>query len=169
MIVVSALGTVEKNRCVLRSGGKAGDALFVSGTLGGAIRGKHLRFLPRIEEARWLTRHFQIHAMMDLSDGLGADLPRLANASRVGFEIDESVLPRGRGCSILQAINDGEDYELLFAISPNDTAALKKQWQRKFPRLPLTQIGRLGAPSEPPTTKSSLENRRSFHGYLHFR
>ena len=71
-------------------GGKAGDALFVTGRLGGSIRGRHLDFIPRIEEARWLTANFSIHAMMDLSDGLGADLPRLAQASGVGFEIDEA-------------------------------------------------------------------------------
>ena len=51
-------------------------------------------FVPRIDEARWLTQTFRIHAMMDLSDGLGADLPRLARASGVGFEIDEKALPR---------------------------------------------------------------------------
>ena len=53
----------------------------------------------------------------------------------------KSALPRDRGCSIEQAINDGEDYELLFAVSPNDAAALEKKWRKKFPRLPLTRIG----------------------------
>ncbi len=101
--------------------------------------------------------------MMDLSDGLGADLPRLAQASGVGFEIDEEALPRNRGSSIEQAINDGEDYELLFALSPNDAAALEKKWRKKFPRLPLTRIGRLTRHSLPhPVT------RHSFHGFVHF-
>ena len=87
--------------------------------------------------------------MMDLSDGLGADLPRLAKASGVGFEVDEQALPRARGCSIDEAINDGEDYELLFALSPNDAAFLQKKWRKKFPRLPLTRIGRLTRHSSP--------------------
>ena len=80
-------GFVEKDRWVGRGGGKAGDDLFVTGRLGGSIRGKHLRFIPRIDESRWLTSNFSIHAMMDLSDGLGTDLPRLSRASGVGFEV----------------------------------------------------------------------------------
>ncbi len=161
VISISAAGTVGKKRWVSRVGGKAGDALYVTGRLGGSIRAKHLKFLPRIDEARWLAKHFRLHAMMDLSDGLGADLPRLAQASGVGFEVDQRALPRTRGCSIAQAINDGEDYELLFALSPNDSEKLEKTWRKKFPRLPLTCIGSFVAPSDfrvPP----------SFRGYTHF-
>jgi thiamine-monophosphate kinase len=161
VISISALGSVEKDRSVSRRGGKAGDALFVTGRLGGSIRSTHLTFIPRIEEARWLTAHFSIHAMMDLSDGLGADLPRLAMASGVGFEMDEAALPRNRGSSLEQAINDGEDYELLFALSPDDARTLEKKWRDKFPRLPLTRIGHLTRPS-------SRIRRHSLHGYLHF-
>ncbi len=161
VISISASGFVEKTRLVRRDGGKPGDLLFVTGKLGGSRRGRHLSFVPRIDEARWLTQHFSIHAMMDLSDGLGADLPRLAKASAVGFEIETKALPRTRGCSIQQAINDGEDYELLFALSPHDLASLQAKWRRKFPRLPLTLIGRL-------TRHSSLAPRHSFHGFVHF-
>jgi thiamine-monophosphate kinase len=161
MISVSAVGSVEKERCIRRSGGRAGDILFVTGKLGGSGKGRHLNFVPRIAEARWLSAHFRIHAMMDLSDGLGADLPRLAKASGLGFEIDEAALPRHRGCSIAEAINDGEDYELLFAVAPNDAAILEKRWRKKFPRLPLTRIGRL-------TRHSSPDTRHSLHGYVHF-
>jgi thiamine-monophosphate kinase len=138
-----------------------GDILFVTGRLGGSRDARHLDFVPRIDEARWLTGNFRIQAMMDLSDGLGADLPRLAKASGVGFAIDESALPRARGCSIEAAINDGEDYELLFAFSPNDAAALEKKWRRKFARLALTRIGQL-------TRHSSRAPRHAFHGYVHF-
>jgi len=161
VISVSAIGWVEKERCVFRRGGRPGDPLFVTGRLGGSGRHRHLDFIPRIEEARWLTQHFRIHAMMDLSDGLGADLPRLTKASGVGFEIDEEALPRARGCTVQQAINQGEDYELLFAVSPNDAASLAAKWRRKFPRLQLTRIGRFLPPSgfRPPP---------SFHGYRHF-
>src|SRR5205814_4229858 len=63
MIVVSEAGFVERDRCLLRSGGKANDDLFVTGNLGGSIRGRHLNFLPRIEESRWLTENFKVHAM----------------------------------------------------------------------------------------------------------
>lgn len=164
VISVSALGSVEKKRCPRRSGGKAGDILFVTGKLGGSAGGRHLNFLPRIEEARWLAANFPIHAMMDLSDGLGADLPRLAEASGLGFEIEEAAVPRHRGCSIAQALNDGEDYELLFALSPNEVAALEKKWRTKFPRLELTRIGRLTRSA----SGGSLATRHSLHGYVHF-
>jgi len=161
VVSISAIGSVEKNRWVRRSGGKAGDILFVTGELGGSSKGRHLKFVARIHESRWLTENFRLHAMMDLSDGLGADLPRLAKASGVGFAIDEKALPRTKGCSISEAINDGEDYELLFALSPNDTGELEKKWRKKFPRLPLTPVGRL-------TRHSSSATRHSFHGFVHF-
>jgi thiamine-monophosphate kinase len=141
VLALSALGTVERERCVRRSGGEAEDILFVTGTLGGSRKSRHLNFVPRIEEARWLTEHFRIHAMMDLSDGLGADLPRLAHASGLSFQVYEEMLPRSPGCSIGQAISDGEDYELLFALSPDDAQTLPAKWRKRFPRLRLTAIG----------------------------
>jgi thiamine-monophosphate kinase len=159
---VSLLGDVERDRCVLRSGGRAGDQLFVTGQLGGTLGGKHLRFVPRIVESRWLSQNFEVHAMMDLSDGLGADLPRLATASGVGFEIDEQALPRSRSCTIAQAINDGEDYELLFAISRRDAPSLQQKWRARFPALPLTCIGLF-------KRNSTTANRKSVGGYEHFR
>jgi thiamine-monophosphate kinase len=161
VISVSVTGFVEKNRWVGRGGGKANDELFVSGRLGGSLRGRHLRFVPRIEESRWLTQNFPIHAMMDLSDGLGADLPRLARASGLGFEVDENAIPRQRGCSISQAISDGEDYELLFAISPHSSARLLQRWRKRFPKLPLTRIGRL-------SSSLVIGHSKLPPGYVHF-
>lgn len=95
-IAVTLSGEVERRFCVFRSGGRVGDRLLVTGRLGGSARGRHLTFKPRIEEGRWLARHFALHAMMDLSDGLGADLPRLARASKCGYRLDEAALPLHR-------------------------------------------------------------------------
>lgn len=162
VLSVSIIGFVEKGRWVSRTGGKTGDDLFVTGRLGGSIRGKHLRFIPRIEEARWLTKNFSIHAMIDLSDGLGTDLPRLSSASKLGFEIDEVAIPRNPKCSVHQALTDGEDYELLFAVSPADRARLLRRWSTRFPRVPLTPIGRLN--SKPRSRSSRLPG-----GYVHFK
>src|SRR5256886_996196 len=162
-ISVSVSGFVERNRWVSRRDGKNGDDLFVTGRLGGSLRGKHLRFVPRIEESRWLTKNFRVHAMMDLSDGLGADLPRLAKASKLGFKIDKEKLPLAPGAKIDNAISDGEDYELLFAISPRDRARLQKAWRKKFHKLPLTRIGFLTQPLNSST--SQLLSR----GYVHFK
>jgi thiamine-monophosphate kinase len=160
-ISVSVVGFVERNRYVSRRGGKAGDDLFVTGRLGGALKQKHLQFVPRIVESRWLTRNFPIHAMMDLSDGLGADLPRLAKASRVGFDIELESLPLARGAKIDNAISEGEDYELLFAISRRERNRLLQSWRKKFPRLLLTRIGSF---SQPSTGNHQLLPR----GYTHF-
>jgi thiamine-monophosphate kinase len=160
-ISTSVIGLVERDRWVSRRGGKAGDDLFVTGRLGGALKQKHLQFIPRIEESRWLTKNFSIHAMMDLSDGLGSDLPRLARASKVGFKIDMENLPLTRGAKINDAISEGEDYELLFATSPGDRSRLQRRWAKKFPNLLLTRIGSL-------TQKSKIENRKLPRGYVHF-
>jgi thiamine-monophosphate kinase len=161
VISISVTGFVEKDRWVGRAGGKVGDEIFVTGKLGGSLGGRHLRFVPRIVESRWLTANFRIHAMMDLSDGLGADLPRLARASDVGFNVDERTLPRNRGCSVAQAISDGEDYELLFAIASGDSPSLVARWGRQFSKVALTRIGRLNR-------KSKVENRKFPKGYVHF-
>jgi thiamine-monophosphate kinase len=154
-------GMVERRHCVPRSGGKNGDALFVTGRLGGSIAGRHLTFRPRLAEAQWLAANFPIHAMMDLSDGLGSDLPRLAKASGLGWELFENQLPLNQGCTPQNAISDGEDYELLFAIAPRDDGRLKTEWRQQFPKLPLTEIGRL-------LPKSKTPKKLPPRGYDHF-
>jgi thiamine-monophosphate kinase len=158
---VTMTGWIERNRCILRSGGRAGDILFVTGRLGGSRAGKHLDFTPRVAEARWLVAHFKPRAMMDVSDGLAADLPRLAKASGCGFALAETRVPITRGCTVAQALGDGEDFELLFALAPRDVAGLEREWRRAFPRVPLSQIGRL-------TQDSTLKTQLPSHGYDHF-
>ncbi len=160
-VSTSVVGFVERDRWVSRRGGKAGDDLFVTGRLGGALKQKHLQFIPRIVESRWLTKNFSIHAMMDLSDGLGTDLPRLARASKVGFKIDMEKLPLTCGAKINDAISEGDDYELLFAISPRNRSRLQQRWAKQFPNLPLTRIGSLNR-------QSKIENRKLPRGYVHF-
>jgi thiamine-monophosphate kinase len=159
-VSVALTGKVEKERLVTRAGGKTGDRLYVTGKLGGSLRGKHLNFEPRLAESRWLTQNFKLHAMIDLSDGLGSDLPRLAKASGTGFEIDLSALPRNEGCSEAQAISDGEDYELLFAVGSEVGPKLEQDWKEVFPELSLTCIGRL-------TERTG--DRLNKPGYDHFR
>jgi thiamine-monophosphate kinase len=160
-ISTSVVGWVERDRWASRRGGKVGDDLFVTGRLGGALKRKHLRFMPRIAESRWLTKNFSIHAMMDLSDGLGTDLPRLARASKVGFEIEMENLPLTRGATADDAISEGEDYELLFAISPHDRNQLEREWGKNFPKLPLTRIGSL-------SQLSTKDHQLLPCGYVHF-
>ena len=146
MISIAGRGKVERERLVTRSGGKAGDGIFVTGRLGGSIKGKHLDFHPRLKEAAWLTRNFSLSAMMDLSDGLAKDLPRLARMSGCGFVIDEESLPCSEACSSQDALNDGEDYELLFTCA--DSEGLLEKWRAEFTDLPLTKIGELSENQE---------------------
>ena len=143
VISVAATGSVRREHLVLRSSGKPGQILLVTGTLGGSLRGKHLDFTPRIKETEWLVSTCKPTAMMDLSDGLAKDLPRLAAASECGYEVDESALPLTPGCSVAEALGDGEDFELLIAIEPERVATLLAGWNKAFPELPLTVIGRL--------------------------
>jgi thiamine-monophosphate kinase len=162
MISIALTGEVATGEFVGRAGGRAGDVLFVTGVLGRSFAsGWHLRFSPRIEQARWLVRHFCPRAMMDLSDGLAADLPRLAAAGGTGFVVDSAMVPRRRGASLAQALGDGEDFELLFAVDPRKAARLETAWEKKFPRLPLTRIGHLA----PSGVARGLDAAR---GYDHF-
>ena len=111
------------------------------GSLGGSLKGKHLQFLPRVWEARWLSEHYKPSAMMDLSDGVAKDLPRLAKQSCLGYQMVYQRIPRSPGCELRQALNDGEDYELMFTVAPGRAEALKAEWLKTFPTLPLTNIG----------------------------
>lgn len=144
-ISVMLTGEVRKEELCLRSGGEHGDLLYVTGCLGGSIRGHHLNFIPRLEHARWLAARHKPSAMMDLSDGIAADLPRLAKASNCGYQLNLESLPRRRSCSIEQALGDGEDYELLFAVPAKNKQRLERGWRGKFPDVGLRQIGQLAA------------------------
>lgn len=143
VINVALTGRMEHGQAVLRSGGRPGDILFVSGVLGGSFPTDwHLDFEPRVALARRLVEaQLRPTAMMDLSDGLGTDLPRLCAASRCGFDIDFASLPCRPGCTPEQALTDGEDYELLFAMAPEQAEALA---HLELP-VPVTRIGRMTA------------------------
>jgi thiamine-monophosphate kinase len=167
VISITAVGEPAGRRVLRRSGGRAGDLLYVTGVLGrsaaglallraGRLRGRsaaerealRAHRLPeaRCEEGEYLARGFA-RAAMDLSDGLSTDLPRLCAASGVDAEIDPGLLPlfpaaRRWGCDPLAlALDGGEDFELLFAVPKAKAARLERLWP---PRLaPITRIGRL--------------------------
>jgi thiamine-monophosphate kinase len=145
VISIAATGSVRREHLALRSTALPGQTLLVTGKLGGSLGGKHLGFTPRINEANWLVSNLKPAAMMDLSDGLAKDLPRLAEASGCGFTLDRAALPLSPGCTTAQALNDGEDFELLLAMETGQVPALLAAWSAAFPELPLTPIGRLVA------------------------
>jgi len=130
---VALIGECQGYAPLLRSSARAGDQIFVTGRLGATQKKHHLLFEPRLAEGQWLARHKLASSLMDLSDGLGADLPRLAEASQVSFELDPKAIPRARGATLQAALNDGEDYELLFTVAPSHVKSLKKKWPFSTP------------------------------------
>ena len=190
LISVSLLGEVARDKCVLRSGARDGDALFVTGELGGSLAGKHLQFEPRLEEGRWLAEHFSIHAMIDLSDGLAGDLRHLMERGNMGAELLVRAIPISRAARraasadvasglrpdpkapaktpLLAALTDGEDYELLFAVAARDAVPLSDAWRRQFPKLRLSCIGKITAAPGLTLRDASGVRALEAHGYVHF-
>jgi thiamine-monophosphate kinase len=166
MVSIAAMGESIKRRILYRSGGKPGDVLYVTGVLGRSAAGfnllkagctysgsrprreavrAHRQPEPRCEAGMWLAQCGWVRCMMDLSDGLSMDLPRLCEAGGVGAEIDCSRLPVFKealawGCDpTALALNGGEDFELLFAVPASRVSMLEKNYPAKFPRI--TRIG----------------------------
>ena len=116
-ISVTVLGRAPACGPILRSGAQAFDAICVTGNLGGAWKSdKHMTFTPRIKEATALAEKFDLHAMIDISDGLAADLHHICFASGTGAEIKADELPIHPEVALAAALGDGEDYELLFTL-----------------------------------------------------
>jgi len=161
LISVTVIGEIREGQEVLRSGARPGDLLYVSGRLGEAEHGlrllrksrgrvsprnvavrKHFYPEPRVALGRWLAERKLATAMMDVSDGLSSDLPRLCGASGVGALVDPTKLPLPRGTDLESArhlaLHGGDDYELLFTVSPRSVGL-----PDKFRTLNLTQIGEI--------------------------
>ena len=163
---VTVVGEIRSGRAVLRSGARPGDIIYVSGRLGEAELGlqrlrslrraakgdpvlkKHLYPEPRIALGRWLADHRIATAMMDLSDGLSTDLPRLCQASGVGARVDAARIPVVRdpnrsgvekADALDLALNGGDDYELLFTVRPDKARRIP----RTFQGIPLTAVGEI--------------------------
>jgi thiamine-monophosphate kinase len=162
LISVTVIGEIREGQVLLRSGARSGELLYVSGVPGEAEYGlrllrksvgrvnpknkalrKHLYPEPRVALGRWLAEKKLATAMMDLSDGLSSDLPRLCAASGVGAQVDPGKLPLPHGMDRESArelaLHGGDDYELLFSVSPRRVSRLPAN----FRGLRLTQIGEI--------------------------
>jgi thiamine-monophosphate kinase len=169
MCDIVVCGAVPRGTALRRDGARAGDAIYVSGSLGGSAMGlsqgrgngwrRHLRPQPRLTLGRFLRARLRATAAMDLSDGLSLDLHRLSLASGLSAEIEAP--PRFPGATLEQALHGGEDYELLF------TVPARARVPRRFEGLPLTRIGvmRRGRPGAVELDGAPLEPL----GYDHFR
>lgn len=123
-------GLLPSGSARLRSGAKPGDCIFVTGPLGNSIAGKHLDFVPRVEEGLFLRASGLVHAMMDISDGLATDLRHILKQSGVGAILTAEQLPLVG--TLDQALYDGEDFELLFTAPAENADALSRQWHERF-------------------------------------
>jgi thiamine-monophosphate kinase len=133
-ISVTLLGEGHHTAPITRAGAKPGDAICVTGALGGSILGRHLEPCPRIAAAQYLASNYAITAMIDISDGLAKDLHRIIAASQCGALVDEQAIPIHADAVRLaaqtnkrpvdHALNDGEDFELIFTLPPAEAADL---------------------------------------------
>ncbi len=167
LINVTAVGEAQTSRALLRSGARPGDSVYVSGRLGEAELGlqilrrshrladaknpftkKHLYPEPRLALGQWLANKQLGSALMDLSDGLSSDLPRLCAASGVGARLESAKIPPVQNSALAHkfglnpldlALNGGDDYELLFTVAPSKAKLLP----RAFQGVPLTVIGEI--------------------------
>ena len=170
IINISLTGEVEKKNLVTRDGAKIGDFIFVTGTIGGSIKGKHLRFTPRVRQARMLVENFTVNSMIDVSDGLFLDLGRILTASRVGARIERKSIPISKDAESLEkAITDGEDFELLFTMGAREA---KRFLKSKFTQIDsgVTLIGEVTDKRHGYTlaAEDGKERKITKKGYLHF-
>lgn len=149
VINVAVIGNACPAGGALRSGARPGDVILVSGALGGSLTsGRHLSFKPRLDHAAHLAKNVDIHAMIDISDGLVSDLGHILDESRVGAELDLSAIPIHADVALSlpaaerlhHALHDGEDFELLLCVSEADAQKLVADWPFD---VPLTHIGRV--------------------------
>ncbi|MCE9635740.1 MAG: thiamine-phosphate kinase [Planctomycetes bacterium] len=180
VVNVALTGFAPRGRAVLRSGARPGDAICVTGALGGSILGRHLRVEPRQDEALALVQGNEVHAMIDVSDGLSSDLGHVVDLSEVGAEVYEDRIPihddavalaaRDGRPAIEHALTDGEDFELLFTLPAESADRLEREG---IAGTRVTRVGRITRdrryvllPREGAAADSRPMERK---GYDHFR
>ena len=142
-VSVAMLSMPVGSEPISRSGAKVGDCICVTGVLGGSGYGKHLQFEPRVTEAIRIAQMVTINSMIDISDGLSSDLRRICVQSGAGAIIEAGLIPISAEAKrnkepLDSAMNDGEDFELLFTLSRQHCEDLLKCWDDP---VRITQIG----------------------------
>jgi thiamine-monophosphate kinase len=136
VISVTAIGETIPRGVWTRSGAQPGDAIIVTGSLGGSILGRHLDVKPRVLEALWIAERYKVNAAIDVSDGLARDLWHLCEESGCGAEVHDSAVPISPAAKELaerpgdnrspleHAYGDGEDFELILAMPQSEADRL---------------------------------------------
>jgi len=176
VVTLTLIGEAAGPRVLSRRGARTGDRIYVTGRLGGSLRGHHLSFTPRLAEGAWLAARPDVRSLMDLSDGLAKDLHALtpANAQPVLYEKQIPISAAARASAqssgrspLAHALEDGEDYELLFTVSrQTPDADFVRAWRRRF-RLPLTCIGEFQSKARP--LPAGAVNLGHHHGFEHLK
>ncbi len=165
VISIALIGTAPYD-AIRRNGAQKNNVIAVTGALGGSLEsGRHLDVTPRIRAAHWLCKNARPTAMMDISDGIAMDAARLAVASNVSLHITKKYLPIHAGCSLDNALYDGEDFELLCTFAQKTfTDEMQKKCEKET-GTPLTRIGTVGAP---PASVFIDDTRLEPYGFNHF-
>jgi thiamine-monophosphate kinase len=149
-VSITLLGEATGRGPLRRSGARPGDRIIVTGSFGGSILGRHLEVQPRVEEALKLHAAYELHAGIDVSDGLSLDLARLAEESGLGATLEPNKIPVSDDAKRLaaqladgstaldHALSDGEDFELILAMPPDEAERI---WAERPLDVPLTDIG----------------------------
>lgn len=183
-ISITAIGRVADGHLKRRSDARAGDVLYVTAPLGGAAAGLRdlqagrtatpvamQQLVPEAQtaEGAWLGGRTEVHAMMDLSDGLASDVPHLLTQSGVSVEIDLDCVPVAAGATLEEALCGGEDYKLLFTVDAAAATALQADFRRQF-GVDLYPIGRMmvAQPTALHWLRDGVEQRLDLHGFMHF-
>jgi len=140
VINVSIIGFVEKKRLTLRDQARPGELIVITGPVRNGKK-THLNFVPRLEEAVFLTRNYKIGAMIDVSDGLAIDANRVCDASEVGCRIFPEDIPLSSGLSLKDALYYGESFEILFTMKPSEVRKLFSKVEKQKDKLQFHVIG----------------------------
>ena len=185
VVNIAVMGSVDKQKIALRSAAMPGDAIFVTGALGGSMAGlqvlsknkaglkadavirKHLTPMPRVKEAEFLSHHIDIHAMIDVSDGLASEVGHICKCSGVGVEIEEVLIPIDDETRVVAAkfdddaleyaLSGGEDFELVFTADEKAVNAVKVKFEEQF-SIQLSKIGTV-TPAERGIVLCTKQNR----------
>ncbi len=182
VINVTAIGRAETSHIKRRSDARAGDTIFVSGELGASGAGLadlfagrydtplaaiHRNPQPQVAEGLWLGTRPEVHAMMDLSDGLASDIRHILEHSHCGAELDTERIPVAAGAELRLAACGGEDYKLLFTAEPAEADRLATDFENRF-GVPLYPIGRITDGAELVWRQNGRPVELDWHGFSHF-
>lgn len=186
-ISVTAIGRAPEGHLKRRSAACIGDRIFTTGPLGRSAVGlrdilsqhfdteaaaTHRNPVPQIEEGVWLGSRSEVHAMMDLSDGLGSDIRHIMEQSHVGAEIDLARIPLAAGADVRTALCGGEDYQLLLTADQASAATLCRDFEARFGRR-LYELGSIiqadpATPTQPRWMHDGIQESCDFMGFEHF-